>query len=85
MSNFEELEYLTDNDLDDISARIDLLEPWLKKTVWPPMTYMLIPSVLESATTLTDMLQTSTSDDEDRSKAMLEKITGLKDSFKKIP
>jgi len=33
----------------EMKEKIDEMEPWLRKTCWPPMSYVLIPSLLQKA------------------------------------
>ncbi len=38
-----------DQTLAELTTSVERIEPWLRKTRWYPMTYMMIPSVLASA------------------------------------
>ena len=35
--------------LKEMQSKIDEIEPWLTRTSWPPMSYMLIPGVMKRA------------------------------------
>jgi hypothetical protein len=38
-----------EDDLADLLRRVERIEPAMKRRVWPPMTYMGIPSMLDRA------------------------------------
>jgi hypothetical protein len=44
-------------DLDEACARLEQLRPALQRRIWPPMTYMLIPSLLGAADRLLAWLE----------------------------
>lgn len=66
------------------TASIDKIEPWLGKTTWAPMTYMLIPSVLESADHLIRNLTFELNRTNDEAlREQLERVTTLRANFKR--
>lgn len=68
--------------LDEYATSIAQLEPKLKQTIWPPMTYMMIPSMLEA----TDKLLAELENDRDSSEehmALLERLRQLRSDFKR--
>ena len=66
------------------TGKIDKIEPWLRKTIWPPMTYMIIPSVLEGADTLIrDLTFETNRTNDDALRAQLLRVTKLRAEFKR--
>lgn len=68
--------------LDEYTALVSKLEPKLKQTVWPPMTYMMIPSVLDAADKLLleldGLKETSAAH-----MALYQKLAALRSDFKR--
>ena len=60
------------------------MEPWLRKTDWYPMTYMLIPSVLAAADLLALRLEACTARDRARADVAAEKLRELRQNFRRV-
>ncbi len=70
-------------DLDEAAARIAAMRPALQRRVWPPMTYMLIPSVLDAADRLLAWLETRSDDDAERARTLHTELSTLRRDFRR--
>jgi hypothetical protein len=68
-------------DLDEATARIEVLRPALERRVWPPMTYMLIPSVLGATDRLATWLGAYEGADQDRAARLWRELEALRRGF----
>ena len=71
------------NSLKDLQQKVERLEPELRKTIWPPMTYMLIPSILKAADEVIEELQSPGLKDTQQAVALLARITELRANFRR--
>jgi hypothetical protein len=69
------------NDLNDLQQRVDNLEPKLRQTIWPPMTYMMIPSVLKAADEVITALQSPDLKNTPEAVGLLARITDPRPNF----
>lgn len=72
--------------LADLVEAVDRIEPWLLKTRWYPMTYMMIPSVLHSADALAAELaaaETERQSERERLGALRAHVGKLRAGFKR--
>jgi hypothetical protein len=63
----------------DLGERLAELEPWLLKTDWAAMTYMLIPSVLASADALAAEMADYTGDNREVVAGLRERLFRLRE------
>lgn len=70
-------------DLDEAEARLEQLRPPLTRRIWPPMTYMLIPSVLGAADRLLVWLEAYEGEDRDRAAALHDELATLRGDFRR--
>lgn len=68
-----------------VTAYVDRLEPELHRTVWPPMTYMLISSVLDDTDVFIQRLkQHLETNDEAALRHQLERVEELRRNFRRV-
>ena len=70
-------------DLDEAEARLEQLRPPLTRRIWPPMTYMLIPSVLGAADRLLLWLEAYEGPVPDRAEALRGELAELRQDFRR--
>lgn len=76
---------MSESILAQLTRRVDKIEPELLKTTWPPMTYMLIPSVLSAADVLIrDLMRAASRSDDEELVHQLERLTLLRRNFRRI-
>lgn len=75
---------LTPEPLDALRAEVDRIEPALRKTDWPPMTCMAIPSVLEKADLLVRRVAAARPAGDPERDALLARISGLRRAFRRL-
>lgn len=71
------------NNINDIRQKVEQLEPKLRQTIWPPMTSMLIPSVLKAADEAISALQSPVWKNDPEAVELLARITDLRSNFKR--
>lgn len=67
-----------------LEAEVDRIEPWLRRTEWAPMTYMMIPSVLKSADQLLQRIAASSDPAGGRREALLDRLRTLRAEFRRV-
>jgi len=70
-------------DLDEAEKRLEVLRPALQRRIWPPMTYMLIPSVLGSADRLLAWLEGYAGPEPERAETLVTEVAELRRRFKR--
>jgi hypothetical protein len=70
-------------DLEEAATRIAVLRPALTRRTWPPMTYILIPSVLGAADRLLAWLEEYEGADPERAEGMREELTVMRKDFRR--
>lgn len=66
--------------LETINSKAEKLKESLRQTIWPPVTYMLIPSVLKQADQYIEFLKAF---DDEKSKTLLKELEVLRLNFKR--
>lgn len=69
-------------EIESFNTRFEKIEPWLLKTIWPPLTYMMIPSVLNGADELILELQQAVGASPDLA-PLLQKMEELRRNFRR--
>jgi hypothetical protein len=70
-------------DLDEAHAQAARLRPALRRRIWPPMTYMQIPSVLSTADRLLAWLAGQAGPDADTAQALYRELLALRADFRR--
>ena len=70
-------------DMEEAEARLEQLGPALRRRIWPPMTYMLIPSVLGAADRLMLWLEAYTGPESERRDALRGELAELRADFRR--
>lgn len=70
-------------DLAEAGAWMERLRPALLRRVWPPMTYMIIPSVLRKADTLLAWLDGYSGPDPDGARRLHAELLALRGDFRR--
>jgi len=71
-------------DLQPLALKVEAIEPWLKKTRWYPMTYLLIPSVLQSADQLLAELAAYQGEQAEQATLLFNRLKQLRANFKRV-
>ncbi|HZZ83950.1 MAG TPA: hypothetical protein VFE30_05395 [Anaeromyxobacteraceae bacterium] len=66
-------------------ALFERIEPWLLRTRWYPMTYMMIPSVLAKADALIAEMEGYRGKDRDEVLELRARLVARRDGFRRIP
>ena len=69
--------------LDEAATRIEALRPALTRRIWPPMTYMLIPSVLGATDRLLAWLEAYEGADQKRAAILHGVLDELRRGFRR--
>ncbi len=77
-------EPLTPEPVEALEEELARVEPWLRKTDWYPMTYMLIPSVLAAADLLALRLEACAAPDRARADVAAERLRELRQHFRRV-
>ncbi|MCA9090420.1 MAG: DUF3293 domain-containing protein [Planctomycetaceae bacterium] len=70
-----------DFDMRELQARVRRITPWLKRTSWAPLTYMMMPSVEKSGKELLYQLENYNGPEQDAAKALHATMTELVANF----
>jgi len=70
-------------DLDEAETRLEQLRPALQRRLWPPMTYMLIPSVLGAADRLLVWFEAYTGPEPERTETLATELGALRRDFRR--
>jgi hypothetical protein len=70
-------------DLNEAEARLKRLRPALRRRIWPPMSYMLIPSVLGAADRLMVWLEGYEGPQPERAEVLRIELEGLRRGFRR--
>jgi len=70
-------------DLDEAARRMEQLRPALQRRIWPPMSFMLIPSVLGAADRLLEWLEAYEGEDLERRAHLRDELVTLRRDFRR--
>ena len=69
---------------EDLRTRVERIRRGLKRTIWPPLTYMMIPSVLnEGDALLAEMADLLTRHADEELQALFDEVSYLRANFKR--
>ena len=69
--------------LQEMTEKIDEIEPWLRRTCWPPISYMLIPSVLQKADEYLALIKEELKQNEEW-EVLYQRLSPLRENFKRL-
>ena len=69
--------------LEELQQLVNRLEPDLRRTIWPPMSYMLIPGLLSTADRVIEALRDPEWAGNPKAEKLLKRIIGLRADFRR--